>query len=143
MSKSMTIKTPGKLMIAGEFAVLEPYQQLAALAVDRFVYVTIEKSQENQLFLHDLELLNVTFSMDNDKLNIHTTDSRVRYVRGAMEIACNYLQEQGISITPFHLAVKSELDDESGIKYGLGSSAAVVTSVITAILSTFLPEEPK
>ncbi len=129
-------------MIAGEFAVLQPYHQLAVLAVDRFVYATIKTSAENLLSLSDFELENLVFTVDKQKIEIHTDDSRVQFVGDAMTIACTYLQEQNVLITPFHLFIRSELDDKSGVKYGLGSSAAVVTSVITAILKTFLPYEP-
>lgn len=37
---------------------------------------------------------------------------------------------------PFNLSITSELDDVSGKKYGLGSSAAVVVAVVTAILES-------
>src|SRR5699024_1921891 len=39
--------------------------------------------------------------------------------------------------------VKSELADENGIKYGLGSSAAVVVSVVEAILTRFMSKVPQ
>ncbi|GIN69549.1 hypothetical protein J14TS2_00240 [Bacillus sp. J14TS2] len=40
------------------------------------------------------------------------------------------------------MSVRSELDDTGGRKYGLGSSAAVATAVVSAILKRFLPHEP-
>jgi phosphomevalonate kinase len=47
-----------------------------------------------------------------------------------------FLHEKAVRLTPFHLEINSELDDPlTGQKYGLGSSAAVVVSVISAILS--------
>jgi len=129
-------------MIAGEFAVLEPNQNLAVLAVDRFVYATIEQSLANRLTLQDFQLENLDFDFKDNRVTIHSDDHRVRFVGDAMSIAFTYLQEQGIALEPCTLTIKSELDDESGIKYGLGSSAAVVTSVITDILTTFLTFEP-
>src|SRR5690625_6487725 len=59
-----------------------------------------------------------------------------------MTIANHNLSEKSITLDNITLTIKSELDDESGVKYGLGSSAAVVTSVISALLTQFLPEEP-
>src|SRR5699024_12131831 len=51
--------------------------------------------------------------------------------------------EKKVNTTPFSITVRSELDDEeTGAKYGLGSSAAVVTSVITAVLEKFLRYPP-
>src|SRR5690625_6203102 len=59
-----------------------------------------------------------------------------------MTIANHNLSEKSITLDNITLTIKSELADESGLKYGLGSSAAVVTSVISALLTQFLPEEP-
>ncbi len=129
-------------MIAGEYAVLHPSQHLAVLAVDRFVYATIRKSTENGLTLSDFQLENMKFTIENKKVSIHTDNPRVSFVQKAMTLASTYLLEKGITISPFQLMIRSELDDKSGIKYGLGSSAAVVTSVITAMLKLFLPDEP-
>lgn len=129
-------------MIAGEFAVLEPYQKLIVMAVDRFVYVTIENSENNLLTLENFNLQNVRWDYRNENIHIDSFDDRVDFVEQAMLIACRYLEEQSISLDPFTLKVNSELDDDSGIKYGLGSSAAVVTAVITAILNKHLTESP-
>lgn len=142
INKPLTIKVPGKLMIAGEFAVLEPKQKLVAMAVNRFVYATLKDSEENTVTLDNLNLTDAMWVYDKQTVNIETKDERARFVEFAIEVALNYLEEQSIPFEPFSLSIKSELDDESGVKYGLGSSAAVVTSVITAILTRNLPEAP-
>jgi len=136
-----TIKVPGKLMVAGEFAVLEPHHQLMVMAVDRFVYATIKESDKNELTLHDFQLENLTWEFKNNEINITSGDDRLKFVQRAMEITLTYLREQSITPAPFTLEIKSELDDESGAKYGLGSSAAVVTGVTAAILKEFGHEE--
>ncbi|WP_234028470.1 phosphomevalonate kinase [Lentibacillus sp. Marseille-P4043] len=139
---SMTIRVPGKLMVTGEFAVLEPFHQLVVMAVDRYVYGTIVESNENYLSLLDFELTNLEWQYKANKVQVNTSDNRVQFVEDAMTIAITYLQERAIMPTGFHLSIKSELDDESGVKYGLGSSAAVVTSVIAAVLHKYLPTKP-
>lgn len=140
-NKSLTIKVPGKLMIAGEFAVLEPYQKLIVMAVDRFVYATIEDSEDNLLTLENFKLQNLNWYDQNENIHIDSTDDRVDFVEQAMSIAYRYVREQSVVLTPISLKINSELDDQ-GVKYGLGSSAAVVTAVITAILNKFLPKPP-
>src|SRR5699024_7410508 len=67
-------------------------------------------------------------------VTIQTKDSRINFVQQAMRITLSFLREKGVELTSFHLRIKSELDDENGVKYGLGSSAAVVTSAVAAIL---------
>lgn len=139
--ESLTVKVPGKLMIAGEFAVLEPYQKLIVMAVDRFVYATVEDSDENLLTLENFGLYHLRWNIQNNEVHIDSKDRRVNFVEQAISVVSAFLKEQSISLTPFTLKIKSELDDQ-GVKYGLGSSAAVVTAVITAILKKYLPIAP-
>lgn len=129
-------------MIAGEFAVLAPHHNLVVMAVDRFVYADIKHSNENSLTLDDLKLHDLRWEYKNNEVKIHTGDRRVHFVEEAMRLAFTYLREREIKPDHFALSIKSELDDVSGVKYGLGSSAAVVTSVITAILKKHLPHHP-
>ncbi|WP_084063210.1 phosphomevalonate kinase [Ornithinibacillus halophilus] len=140
-NKPIIIKVPGKLMVAGEFAVLEPHQKLAVMAVDRFVYATLQPSNTNQLTLENFDLNNLHWDFNNQEVNVETDDSKVLFVQNAMTVALTYLEEQSIPTHPFHLSIKSELDDGAGKKYGLGSSAAVVTAVISSILHAFYPEK--
>lgn len=142
MSNSITVKIPGKLTIAGEYAVLENYQKLVVMAVNRFVYVALEQSDENRLSLLDYGLLELEWEWTGDKISVKSDDNRIRFVENTMTVVYTYLREHNISPKPFHLSVRSELDDASGRKYGLGSSAAVVTAVVSAILKRSLPEEP-
>lgn len=138
----LTIKTPGKLNIAGEFAVLEPYKKMATMAVDRFVYTTILSNNKCLLSLDNFDLLNVEWTFAKQNVHIMSEDKRVSFVESAMSIAIRYLEENKFSWSPFKLSVNSELADKSGVKYGLGSSAAVSVSVITAILHKFLQKKP-
>ncbi|WP_404450912.1 phosphomevalonate kinase [Virgibacillus necropolis] len=131
---TLTIKVPGKLMIAGEYAILEAYQRSIVMAVDRFVYAKITSSSESHVSLPKLNLENLSWNFKNENIHIATNDKRVNFVENAMNIAYRYIIEQGQTFTNFDLSVTSELDDESGIKYGLGSSAAVVTAVVKAII---------
>ncbi|MHA6253162.1 phosphomevalonate kinase [Oceanobacillus sp. CAU 1775] len=135
--QEMTIKVPGKLMVAGEFSVLVPNQHLAVTAVDRFVYATISASKVGELTLSDFNLLQLRWNYRDGQLSIDSDDARLSFVKAAMQVTCTYLEEQGEEITPFSLSIRSELDDASGLKYGLGSSAAVVTAVVSAIIAKF------
>src|SRR5690625_1205737 len=127
-------------MLAGEYAVLEPNYELIVLAVNRFVYVTLKLADTNTVTLENYHLTNVPWTFTGQELHISSDDSRKEYVEYAMEIALTYLQENNITWQPFSLSIKSELDDDlSGRKYGLGSSAAITTAVISIILEKFAP----
>ncbi len=143
MTEMLRIKVPGKLMVAGEFAVLAPHQKLAVMAVNRFVYASLTKTSQNTVILKDFDLPAMAWSQSDGVVMIHSHDARVRFVEDAMTIVLRYLRECEIIPEPFTLTINSELDDASGIKYGLGSSAAVVTAVVTAILKANLAEDPE
>lgn len=140
-TEKMTIRVPGKLMIAGEFAVLEPDVHCLVMAVDRYIFAEIQASDENRVSLLDFGLNDITFSWENGNIVLHIEDMRKKFVEQAMTIAYRYLDEKGVSLPPVRLSIRSELKDESGVKYGLGSSAAVTTAAVTAILNYFLKEE--
>lgn len=138
----MKVSVPGKLMVAGEFAVLEPYQPLVVMAVNRFVHVDLEPADTNELSLLDFDLENLAWSWDSKHVVISGEDNRLQFVQQAMEVTMRYLEENDLPLTPVHLRIHSELDDVSGVKYGLGSSAAVVTGVVRSLLTFFLDEMP-
>lgn len=132
---SYTVKVPGKLMIAGEYAVLEPEQKAVVIAVNRFVTAHIEPSFQNELSLPQLSLEGVAWKLDGDSVEVNVSDSRLSFIQNAISVAAQILQEQNIIMLPFRLRIESELDDAaSGKKYGLGSSAAVVVAIVSAVL---------
>ncbi|HLR55007.1 MAG TPA: phosphomevalonate kinase [Pseudogracilibacillus sp.] len=138
----MKVSVPGKLMVAGEFAVLEPYQPLVVMAVNRFVQVQLNPATTNELSLLDFNLERLAWHWNSQNVIISEEDSRLRFVQQAMEVSLRYLEENQVVVTPVQLQIHSELDDASGVKYGLGSSAAVVTGVVRSLLTYFLTEKP-
>lgn len=133
MEKSDTIevKVPGKLFVAGEYAVTEPGQSSIVIAVDRYITATIQKSDKNEVSLPQWGMEKIAWE-DEHKLQWEL-DPKFAYIRAAMLIWDRYLRELNETACPFRLILTSELDDPSGRKYGLGSSAAVVVAVITAL----------
>lgn len=139
-SNSITVKVPGKLMIAGEFAVLEPYQDLAVMAVNRFVYATVSESDSHQLTLSDFSLHRIPWGWKETDIHIESDDPRLSFVNDALRVTYRYLLEKKVPVRPMHVSTRSELDDASGVKYGLGSSAAIVTSIVAGVLHFQAPE---
>lgn len=138
-ARSYQIKTPGKLLIAGEYAVTEPDQPGIVVAVNRYITVQIKKASYNRIDLPQLGMENVTWEYENEQVNFSVNNNKLRFIQQAIQVVYRYLSS---SDAPFHLTVSSELDDESGKKYGLGSSAAIVVAVITAILKLQKEQEP-
>lgn len=132
--RSYTITTPGKLLIAGEYAVTESAQPGIVVAVNRYITVHISESDEPILDLPQLGIENITWSLEQGSIHFSVMDKRLRFIQQAIQVVYRYFEAKQIQPIKFHLRVSSELDDTSGKKYGLGSSAAIVVAVITAIL---------
>jgi phosphomevalonate kinase, ERG8-type, Gram-positive branch len=129
------VRVPGKLMIAGEYAVLEPGHQAVVAAVDRYVTAHIIPSCQNKLSLPQLSMENITWEIGEGKVQFNISDSRLGFIQNSIAVSSQYLNESLVKLCPFHLKIVSGLDDpETGKKYGLGSSAAVVAAVIFAVL---------
>lgn len=132
---SYSVKVPGKLMIAGEYAVLEPKQKAVVIAVNRYVTAYIKPHSKNHLSLPQMGLEDITWELTSEGLKFNIEDSRLNFLQNSMAAATAFLHENSIALRPFHLSIVSELDDSvTGKKYGLGSSAAISAAVISAVL---------
>lgn len=136
-SQTLKIMVPGKLFIAGEYAVLEPGNIAVVIAVNRFMNGEIKTSLTNVLSLPDIGFDHVTWSYQNGIPHFDRKHPRLKFVQNAMMICHQFLKEKGIPPFPFALSIKSELDDVSGRKLGLGSSAAIVVTVVSAVMNFY------
>src|SRR3989344_638447 len=97
---------PGKLMIAGEWAVIEGYPCIVA-AVNRRVHCTIEEKDPDEAI--EIELkdfnLNAKALFANNRLTIISgNDEKLKYAKAAIETALQYLGKSKI----FHLVTWNE-----------------------------------
>ncbi|MCJ0911355.1 phosphomevalonate kinase [Mammaliicoccus sciuri] len=131
------VKAPGKLYIAGEYAVTEPGYKSVLIAVDRFVTATIEDTNSSSGFIHSKTLHHepITFTREQDKIIISDNDAadQLKYITQAIEVFEQFSKSSNVTLRHYNLTIDSNLDDASGHKYGLGSSAAVLVSVIKAL----------
>lgn len=134
----ITAQAPGKLYIAGEYAVVETGLPAIIVALNQFVTVTIEEShrygsivskqyQENSLY----------WSRQGDELVFDNRDNPFHYILSAIRLTEKYVREMGKPLTLYHLHINSELDSQDGKKYGLGSSAAVTVATVKALLDFY------
>ena len=131
----LELRVPGKLMVAGEYAVLEPHQPAVVVAIDRYMYATIEPAPAFSLSLPSFGLQRLPFEATSAGLRFATPDPRLRDVAEALAVALAHVREAFLLPLPFHLEVRSELDDETGRKFGLGSSAAAVVATVAAVVN--------
>lgn len=128
------VSAPGKLYIAGEYAVVEPGNPAIIIAVDQFVTVKLTKGQNNGS-IKSAQFSNypVYFRRENDALVLDKRDNPFHYILAAIDMVENYAKEQHKVLELFHLQIESGLDNGHGTKYGLGSSGAVTVATAEAL----------
>jgi len=136
---TITSKAPGKLFIAGEYAVVEPGHGAIIAAVSRYLTVTIDKASS----------VGTLMSTQNPDVIVEWTregelfrakgEHPYKLVEEAILVAEQYVRETRKPTNALYsLSITSELDDAMrGIKYGLGSSGAVVVATIQAVLDFY------
>ncbi|MFI1919800.1 phosphomevalonate kinase [Nocardia sp. NPDC020380] len=123
------VRVPGKLFIAGEYAVLEPGGAAVLVAVDRFVTARLIPRTDHRITV----ISTVTHHRPVEITHGHP-DPRLALVLAAIDVCHRLVTETGSGTTGFDLTIESELDDiTSGIKFGLGSSGAVTIAVVRAL----------
>lgn len=128
------VMTPGKLFIAGEYAVVEPGHPAILVAVDQFVTVTIEPAKRvGSIQSAQYSSLPVRWTRQNSELVLDIRENPFHYVLAAIRLTEKYAQEQKKVLSFYHLKVTSELDNSNGRKYGLGSSGAVTVATVKAL----------
>ena len=136
---TITSKAPGKLFIAGEYAVVEPGHGAIVVAVSRYLTVTIDEATSVGTLTSTQNPDVVVEWSRKGELFQAKGDHPYKLVEEAILVAEQYVRESGkLANALYSLAITSELDDaKRGIKYGLGSSGAVVVATIQAILDFY------
>lgn len=128
--KALTVRVPGKLLLAGEYAVLEPGSMALVLAVDRYVYADLAPGGHYSLS----SALAPDWSYTPETLNQSAFPAPLGFAVAALRLGWQYLGERLQARGPFALRLESELDSD-GRKLGLGSSAAVCVAVLAGLLA--------
>ena len=136
---TITSKAPGKLFIAGEYAVVEPGHGAIVAAVSRYLTVTIDEATSVGTLPSTQNPDVVVEWIRKGELFHAKEDHPYKLVEEAILVAEQYVRECGILTNALYsLSITSELDDaKRGIKYGLGSSGAVVVATIQAVLDFY------
>lgn len=122
------VKTHGKLYIAGEYQVLNTSGNAIIYGMDRYIHIMIEASDK---YLYKSRNKNYYFTFENNSFNFSNNN---KIVNQAIIVAFKYLKANNIAIKTFKINIKSELESNKGLKYGFGSSSAIISGMIKAIL---------
>lgn len=125
-------KAPGKLYLAGEYAVTLPGQPSIIMAVDRFVTVNLDP-RTDALISMTSNLLGHRELSSSELLTV-ALDDDWRLVLRTLQLIQTYAIENGQPFTGLTVSIDSQLT-MAGQKLGLGSSAAVVMALIKAYVA--------
>ncbi|MFZ7088671.1 phosphomevalonate kinase [Curtobacterium sp. RRHDQ10] len=133
-SAAIEVRAPGKLFIAGEYAVVEPGQPSVLVALDRFITVRLTAAEHaGSVHSDEYGQLPLVWTRDESGLTIDREHHPYDYVMAVVDLVERLREERGVAPRFSDLRITSELDDASGRKFGLGSSAAVVVATVGAL----------
>ena len=109
------VRVPGKLFLAGEYAVVEAGYPALVAAIDRYLTVCVEESSQGSLYSSQ-QGVTVTWQREGDRLKF-SDNQAYPLVFAAMQMAEGYLRSLGqLSSCHYTLSIDSQLDDqESGV----------------------------
>lgn len=126
----ISLKIPGKLFIIGEYSVVKPGNEAIIVAVDKFIHVRVKEDSDYQF---SSEMGHFRWML-SDQLPVFVYDT-LTHAKAAVYIAHKYLKYKEITPKSYSIQLFSELTSKDNIKYGLGSSGAVIVAVIKGILN--------
>ncbi|WP_295746870.1 phosphomevalonate kinase [uncultured Limosilactobacillus sp.] len=131
----ITEKAPGKLYIAGEYAVVENGNPAILVALDQFVtcQLTAAQHQTGRIISRQYQDIELSWRRQGDQLVVDQRDNPFSYIIQAIEVTEAYTRSCGRQLKMFDLTIDSDLDSDNGRKYGLGSSAAVTVAIVKAL----------
>lgn len=143
--RTVVRRAPGKLFVAGEYAVVDPGNPAILVAVDRHVTVTVTgpgpgdgDGDGGVVISSDLGPRQVRWRWREGRLDPgggaggQPARSRLAHVVAAVEAVGGLLAERGLPVPALSVSVGSRLH-EDGRKFGLGSSGAVTVATVAAV----------
>ena len=122
-------QAPGKLYLAGEYAVVNPGNPALLMAVNRYVEARVSSSER-------WLVTSAQFSGSQVVVGGYVPDN-LSFASAALEIARNYASKVSEREVCGHVHIDSHLQSDDGTKFGLGSSAAVCVAVVRAVLAAY------
>jgi phosphomevalonate kinase len=138
----ITCRAPGKLFVAGEYAVLEPGAPAVLVAVDRYATVTVAETTGIVCIVSDLAGgSRIQCERIENRLIPVGTSAAIddcAYVLAAASAVEQLLAERGGRLASFEMTCTGrDLVGRTGGKLGLGSSAAVTVAAVGALAAFY------
>ena len=137
------VVAPGKLMLSGEWSVLELGNPCIVIALNKNVEVEAKEAKGIEISSPGFGIKNVKAKFLDGKLLYESRVSGEQekflvFVKNSIETALKYLQEKGKKPKGFNLSTKSDetvaKTKQGRQKIGFGSSAAVTVATIAAVI---------
>ncbi|GAA5521379.1 hypothetical protein LQ318_06500 [Aliifodinibius salicampi] len=136
---TITVKTPGKLILLGEYAVLEQAPALVA-TVNKFCTIKLRPSQNDVFRIEapNLDIPDFSFLL-SEKGDISLTNGHTELQRNQLNFVLSVLkyirQKLDKNVPAFDISIDTAdfFHPISGKKMGLGSSAALTVALLSAI----------
>lgn len=129
MKKIVEASVNGKIYIAGEYAVVVGGSAII-FSVDRKVKVKLMIDDNYYLYSHK-------YHDDYILLDLDDSNKNYKYIIETIKWFNKYLVELNRSLFKYKIEIISELDDSENIKYGFGSSAAIIICLLKALFELY------
>jgi phosphomevalonate kinase len=132
------VEAPGKLYIAGEYAVVEAGEPAVLVAVDRHITLDVEQPAAGSAQARTLSSVvsagraPATWTRAGRGIEAAGDVSHYRHLLAAADVVEQLAAERGITQRGCRMRVTSTLE-QGGRKLGLGSSAAVTVAAVRAL----------
>ncbi|GEM_PF-291328 len=135
--RGVTVSAPGKLMLSGEWSILEKGCPCIVLAVERKVYAKAKEAAHSSVKLLDFGI-DTKNTINGTEVKFAKWDERLIFTKHALQTAFKYLAGKKIGPKNFALETRSDISavrhKGKKMKIGFGSSAAAVVAIIGAVL---------
>ena len=135
-------RAPGKLYIAGEYAVVEPGHRAVLVAVDRFITVRITPCSPSGEYAGTIS--SRLYANGSRSWRRRPQDGQAEavggeddYIISAIRVVETLVTQGGGRPRSFDLSVSSDLEENDGRKLGLGSSSAVTVATVRAVATFY------
>jgi len=136
--KSIRTSAPGKIVILGEFAVLDSASAIS-MAIDKRVIVTIKESAGDSNLVRTIGYKdgNWPFNIDKKRKLSWLDSTTPKNIRNLLEIFCLKFMVQSNLKYEFTLDSSLFFDGKKNKKIGFGSSSALIVAMTAAFLKLF------